>query len=344
MLLLFYFYFYLLWRTYKKTLSRKTVWALVSITSGILLFSYNAFSYDLFNYIFDAKIVTYYQQNPYEHKALDYAGDPMLSFMRWTHRIYPYGPFWLVLTVPLSFLGMQFFLPTLFLFKALMVASYIGSIYFIVKIFRKALPDQELFGVVFFAFNPLVIIESLVSAHNDIVMMLLAVLGVYLLIEKRYLYAFFALVLAYGIKFATVSIPLALHIVATLGLVMFIFYLSRRKVDIIDWRKIFLGLSILMIAPILLASWRTTFQPWYLLFVFPFAALVGSKYFVVIPVAVFSVVGLLQYVPYLYLGNWDPPVPSILAIMLYWGIVVSVVITGGFFIRTLFAVGAYRKK
>lgn len=342
-LLLFNFYFYLLWRSYKKMLSRKAVWAFIIITSGILLFSYNAFSYDLFNYIFDAKIVTHYQQNPYEHKALDYAGDPMLSFMRWTHRTYPYGPLWLALTVPLSFLGLQFFLPTLLLFKALMVASYIGSVYLIGKILRKVSSDWELMGMIFFAFNPLVIIESLVSAHNDIIMMFFAILGIYLLVEKKYLLAFIALAASYGVKFATVSIPLALHIGIIFGFATLIFYLSKRK-DNIDWRKVFLGLSILMIAPVLLASWRTTFQPWYLLFVLPFAALVGNKYYVVVPVVVFSVVGLLQYVPYLYLGNWDPPVPSILAMFLYWGIVVSAVITGGFFIGRLFATRTHNKK
>ena len=81
-------------------INKKQLWILILITTAILTFSYNAFSYDLFNYIFDAKIVTFYQQNPYIHKALDYLGDPMLSFMHWTHRYYPYGPIWLALTIP----------------------------------------------------------------------------------------------------------------------------------------------------------------------------------------------------------------------------------------------------
>src|SRR4030042_3801668 len=114
--LLFIFYGLFLFLSYRNKISVREMWYLVILTAVILSFSYNAFSYDLFNYIFDAKIVTYYHQNPYLYKALDFPGDPMLTFMHWTHRTYPYGPSWLLLTVPLSFLGFNFFLPTFFLF------------------------------------------------------------------------------------------------------------------------------------------------------------------------------------------------------------------------------------
>jgi hypothetical protein len=116
---LFNFYLGFIVMAYTKQISKKFVWKLIFITTAILTLSYNAFSYDLFNYIFDAKIITHYQQNPYLHKALDFPGDPMLSFMRWTHRMYPYGPIWLGLTVPLSFIGFGFFLTTFFIFKEL---------------------------------------------------------------------------------------------------------------------------------------------------------------------------------------------------------------------------------
>src|SRR3989344_7816928 len=118
----------------KKIIDRSTLWRIVILVSGILFVSYTAFSHDLFNYIFDAKILTHYHSNPYLHKALDYHGDPMLSFMHWTHRTYPYGPTWLFLTIPLSFIGFNIFLPTFYLFKLLMLGSFIGSAYFIEKI------------------------------------------------------------------------------------------------------------------------------------------------------------------------------------------------------------------
>ncbi len=120
--LLFGFYILFLKLAEKNKISRKQLWFLIFTLTVVLTFSYNAFSYDLFNYIFDAKIVTHYQQNPYDHKALDYAGDPMLSFMRWTHRTYPYGPSWIALTIPLSYLGFGFFIVTFFVFKMFIAA------------------------------------------------------------------------------------------------------------------------------------------------------------------------------------------------------------------------------
>ena len=92
-LLLFISYFLFLLLAHKKKVTRKQIWILVIATSIILTFSYNAFSYDLFNYIFDAKIVTFYHQNPYEQKALDYFNDSWTNFMRSTHRVILMGLF-----------------------------------------------------------------------------------------------------------------------------------------------------------------------------------------------------------------------------------------------------------
>src|SRR3989344_3121505 len=140
-----------------KKFSKKQIWILVVLSALILGFSYNAFSYDIFNYIFDAKIITEYGMSPYDHRALDFPADPMLPFMRWIHRVYPYGPVWLGFTVPLSFIGFQFFLPTFFLFKALMTLSYLGSCYAIYKIVGITDKKNRLFSFAFFALNPFVI-------------------------------------------------------------------------------------------------------------------------------------------------------------------------------------------
>ncbi len=205
-LLLCFLYFATLWAISGRLLSKKQVTKIIVAVSGILLFSYSAFSFDIFNYMFDAKIITYYQQNPYLHKALDFPSDPMLSFMHWTHRTYPYGPIWLGLTIPFSFLGMQKFIVTFFLFKLLAVVSYLGSTVLIYKIVQKKSNEHALFAAAFFALNPLILIEFLVSAHNDIVMIFFALLGIYLLIQKRVVGSFLSMVLSVGTKFATAFI------------------------------------------------------------------------------------------------------------------------------------------
>jgi hypothetical protein len=302
LVLLFGFYITFLVLATKEKLQRKFVWTIILTAAGLLTFSYNAFSYDLFNYIFDARIFTHYQQNPYLHKALDFPSDHMLSFMRWTHRDYPYGPAWLGLTVPLSYGGFQYFLPTFILFKMFIVASYVGSVYFIGKIFRRLVPEQEVYGLVFFALNPLIIIESLVSAHIDSVMMFFSLLGFYLLLRQKYVVSYLSFFVSIGIKFVTgfiFPVFIYLHIL-----------LKQKKK--INWNIIWGTCLLLLSLGVVAQTVRGTFQPWYLIDVMAFAVFLSRRYFILLPSIIISFCALLNYVPFLYTGNWDKPIPQIL--------------------------------
>lgn len=312
--LLFLSYAGFLFLAKKNEITEKQTWKLIIFSSILLLFSYNAFSYDLFNYIFDAKIITHYAQNPYLHKALDYPGDPMLNFMHWTQRTYPYGPVWLGLTVPLSFIGLNFFLPTILMFKALMSLSYLGTAYLISKTLKLVDKKNMLFGTIFFALNPLVLIEGLVSAHLDIVMMFFGIMSFYLIFKNRYTKSALVLLFSAGIKFAT-------------GFLFPLFLVNLFKKDKIPFEKFSLISVALMAIAVVVSSVRTNFQPWYLLEVLPFAALISKKNYIFIPTLVMSFFSFLIYVPFLYTGNWDPPIPTILNNILIVGIAVSVVFT-----------------
>ncbi|MCL4390465.1 hypothetical protein M1345_03705 [Patescibacteria group bacterium] len=143
-LLLLLFLFYLLLLRQKPNL-----FILVAGVVVLTLFAYPAFSHDFFNYLFDARIVTHYGQNPYFFKALDFPTDTWTRFMQWTHRTYPYGPIWLALTVPLSYLGFGKFILTVFNFKIMFAAAYVGSVVLIKKL-------SGVKNALFFAANPLV--------------------------------------------------------------------------------------------------------------------------------------------------------------------------------------------
>jgi len=317
-LLLFGFYFFFLHLASKNKISKSQIWFLAIISTAILSFSYNAFSYDLFNYMFDAKIITHYGQNPYLHKALDYSSDPMLNFMRWTHRTYPYGPSWLILTVPLSFIGFNFFLPTFFLFKFLGSLSFLGTVYFTAKILKKISPKNELFGLSLFVFNPLIIIEGLVSSHNDLPMIFFAVLSLYFLINKKYIPFFLSLFFSIGIKFATVFL-----------LPIFFYPLFTKNKNQIDWAKVLNFVVLLMAIPLVLVTLRTNFQPWYLLYIVPFSSFLKDRYYSVIVSTILPFFALLEYVPFLYKGDWNPPIPNILFWLTMAGFVLSIALILG---------------
>lgn len=322
--LLFLSYIGFLLLAQKNKISEKQIWKIIIFSAVLLTFSYNAFSYDLFNYIFDAKIITHYGQNPYLHKALDYQGDPMLNFMHWTQRNYPYGPFWLLLTVPVSFVGLNFFLPTILMFKALASLSYLGTAYFIEKILKNIDKKNFLFGLIFFALNPLVVIEGLVSAHLDVVMMFFGILSFYLLTKNKKAQSLIALVFSVGIKFATGFL---------LPLYLFVFF-KRNK---LTFEKLSLYSIFLMVATVIVSSIRTNFQPWYLLEALPLAALLSKKYFILMPSIILSFFSLLIYVPFLYTGNWNPPIPAILNGIMIAGILLSIVFVGLRMVKSKYA-------
>lgn len=312
LILLFIFYMRLLNLAAKAKIERKTFWLLVIVSTIILTFSYNAFSYDIFNNIFDAKIITHYHLNPYQHSALDFPHDPMLSFMHWVQRNYPYGPFWLAFSVPLSFIGGNIFLITFFLFKILAALSYIGTVYFIEKITEQLHKKSSLFKTMLFAFNPLVLIEGLVSAHNDMTMFFFAIFALYLLMNRKTIFSGVSLCISLGIKFAT-------GFLLPVFITVYVLQVLQKK---ILWERVFLWSLLFMIPALVAVTVRTTFQPWYLLYLLPFGALVGNRFTVIVPAILASMFALTEYIPFLYTGNWDPPIPAILQTITFSGLAV----------------------
>jgi hypothetical protein len=289
---------------------------ILTIASFIaLVFSYNAFSYDLFNYIFDARILSHYHQIPFLHKPDDFIGDPTLNFMRWTHRYFPYGVSWLVLTVPLAFVAMNYFLPAFFLFKLLMGFSFLGSIYLIYKISKKIFPGQEIINTVFFAFNPLVIIETLVSAHNDIPMIFFILLSIYLILQKKKVLSWVTNLFSVGIKFST-------GVLLPLFIVLEFFDKTKRK---INWEKFFITAFLLSLFTVLFATIRTNFQPWYLIFPLSMATFIAQKKYISIPAIVASIFAVSIYIPYVLLTDYAKEYPAIIQNIEVAGLVVVLI-------------------
>ncbi len=302
LVLLFISYFWLLYLTHKKVISNKQFWYLLLIVVCILTFSYNAFSYDIFNNIFDAKIVTFYHQNPYLHKALDFPKDPMRSFMHWTQRTYPYGPLFLLLNIGLSYLGIKIFILTFFIFKIVTSLFFLGCIYYLQKIlggWRK----ETLFQSAFFAFNPLVIIESIVSSHNDVIMLFFALCGLYYLMKKKYLFAILLTLCSPLIKQATFLLPIIITLYILLNKKL---SLNRYSIYAIYAVVMSIMLYVYTYIGYLLPGFAIhEIQPWYLLWVIPFIALLKPRYYLYTLFIGISLGLLLRYVPFLWLGNWD---------------------------------------
>lgn len=161
-------------------LTTKQLWTLLIVPCFLFLVSYPAFAHDIFNYMFDARTIVKYGQNPYLTTPLDFPQDDWIRFMRWTHVGSVYPPGWLITTIPFYLLGLGKFTLTLLSFKLLGVISFLSSSWLMLKIAgRKAW--------ILWSFNPMVLIESLSSVHNEITMVTFTLLAFYLVkIKKGY--------------------------------------------------------------------------------------------------------------------------------------------------------------
>jgi hypothetical protein len=297
----FFLYGFFLVAVRRKTISVRSFWWTVGILTAILIFSYPAFSYDMFNYMFTAKTVLLYHKNPYGVIPLQFTGvEPWLSFMHWTHLPSAYTPFWIFLTLPAYLLGFGYFLVIMWNIKILVAACYIITIIYIGKILGKLEPDRRLMGMAIFALNPLVIFETLVSGHNDMVMMALVMIAYYLYLEKKRWASFFALVLSVAAKLMTIFII---------------------PVFFVGWQRR-LALWAMIIGFVLVASQREILG-WYVLWLVPFYALLPSLEWGTIVGTGLSLGLLLTYAPFLYFGNYDPPVQTIK----FWAIVIPVILS-----------------
>jgi hypothetical protein len=305
---LFLFYFLFLWLVRRGIIGNKEVYCLIILSVAILFFSYPAFSHDFFNYMFDARIVTRYGLSPYQYRALDFPADAWIRFMHWTHRYYPYGPGWILLTLPLSWLGFSKFTLTLLNFKLLFSGFYTGSVYLINKILAKISPRERLLGVVFFSLNPLVLIEGIVSPHNDMAMLFFLILSLYFLILSRGKQALFTLIISASIKFLTIVF-----------LPVILFWKNDK------WQKMVFSSVLIFFLSSVVLIWQHEPYPWYFLILVGLVSLVSENRFLKRLTIGICLGTLLRYAPFLYFGDysgvvstaqfWLTSVPILLALL-----------------------------
>lgn len=243
------------------------------LIGGILTFSYPFLSHDLFNYMFDAKILTFYHQNPYVRIGLDYPDDTWIRFMHWVHRPYPYGPVFLAVSAVPSLLGMGKFLIHYFLIKALFGGFYIASVYYIGR-FNKSL-------ALFFATSPLVLVEILISSHNEVVALAFGLAGLFFMMNKDGILSTTLLIASAAVKF--MSFPFML--------------VANGKYY---WMNYFALLA--MISVLVYASVKVEIQSWYFINLFFFLPIFPN---LIKRFGIFFTSLLLSYYPYIMLGGWD---------------------------------------
>lgn len=267
----------------------------ISIILAILLLTslpaQPMFSHDIYNYIFNAKMVLLYKANPHEQVALDFPLDSWLRFMHNVHTPAPYGYGWTTLSlIPYSLSGNSFTKAYL-LMKLFISLLFIAEIWVFNKLAKSRFDQQAaLKRTMLLAFNPLLLSEIFIIGHNDSAMMLPVLVSLYLLTTTSTLpstlLAWVSWIFSVTTKYASV--------------VLAPFLVLHKKIDIFTWGGLAM-LVILLTRPGQLHSW---YLHWGMVIL-----MLSKKSWAVMLTILLTIGGLFRYAPYTWFGNWDAPVP-----------------------------------
>lgn len=288
------FLFYILFLRIKNFLSIVRLKKLIIITVGILIFSYPAMlSFDVFNYTTTSKVLFFYKENPYITMPIE-INDSFLQYTRASNKVALYGPLWIALTGFPYVVSQNNVLFLLLSMKILVTTFYLGIGYVIWK-FSKNIRTTALFLL-----NPLVIIETIISSHNDIVMIFLALASFYMLFKKKLIYGFILFLSSLFIKYATIFL---------LPVFLWIVWKSIKK-EFINWNKVFFVSAICMAIVFFISPLREELYPWYFIWVLPFVLLSQLKSIIRLSL-VFSYALMLRCLPAMYTGNYFGTTPAV---------------------------------
>jgi hypothetical protein len=158
-------------------------WAVGAVLAAhaAMLLAPPLFSADVFGYVDYARLAVLHGLNPYVHGAADAARDPVVHWVRWHDIPTPYGPLFTIVSTPLAWLGVPAALWACKAAAALLSLACLGLVWRIAER-RGAAPAP---AVLFVGLNPLLLAYGVGGAHNDFLLMALALGAVLLVLEGR---------------------------------------------------------------------------------------------------------------------------------------------------------------
>ena len=172
-------------------------------------------STDVYAYAIYGRVFAIYGASPYAQTAPITHADPFMPLFGIEYMSSWYGPLWTLVSAGLAWLGGDRVGLTALLFRGLAVASALGAAALLWSHLRRTAPERAAQGLVLFLWNPLLVIETGLSGHNDAFMLALVLLGVWLHLRGWKVAAVVAITLSVLVKFLTGPV-LALYVLLVL--------------------------------------------------------------------------------------------------------------------------------
>lgn len=217
--LLFLFYtLVLIWavRQSKSVSVRPSYWVIAIVFfllfCAILLAIPPLTSQDVFWNLFQGRIFTHYQQNPYLVTPQEFSGDPYFGLIRiWQDFPMTHGPIWTLLVSAVSILTPNNLFSSLFILRMVLFIILGLVIGLTVLVVRQVNPPWSFPAFIALSWQPLLLINTINNASNDIIIGLTALLGLFLIFRGRYLQGFTVLWIGVLVKYVILLlIPLGI--------------------------------------------------------------------------------------------------------------------------------------
>jgi hypothetical protein len=161
------------------------------------------FSNDVYLYTAFGRLFAFYHVDP----AVDFEVLPAddLYWRLWAdqHEPSPYGPLWTLISAGFAWVGGEQVGLTVLLFRGGACLAIMGASTVLWSGLRRVAPHRAAQGVVFFLWNPLVVLEAGMSGHNDAVMIALFLAGIGMHLRGRTSLAMALFILSALVKYAT---------------------------------------------------------------------------------------------------------------------------------------------
>jgi hypothetical protein len=192
--------------THTERISPRTILMCIAALNVLVLLAPPLLSTDIFSYQFYGRMGALFGANPYFAGPHALLGDPLYPYIgaKWVSTPTVYGPLFTLLSYALAPLSIA---ANVLVYKAIASVASLGTIALLWNAARLRGVDPVR-AVALVGLNPLILLYGIGGGHNDLLMLLPLVAGIYLLLAKHERSGSAMAVVAAGIKI-TALLPLA---------------------------------------------------------------------------------------------------------------------------------------
>lgn len=162
--------------------TQRLIWIVALIAGLILVFTPAMLSHDLFVYADYGRNLIVHHSNLYFVPPIATSNDQITLLDDWRGFTAAYGPLWLYISAVVAIFSGDHPAHYILFFRLLGLAAHLFNAWLVMNIVRQSgrSPRISTLVTLLYVLNPLVLLESCLGGHNDIVMITLILLGILL--------------------------------------------------------------------------------------------------------------------------------------------------------------------